>query len=160
MAAAGDPRIIGIKVRSRQAAHDALDQLDEKVHVGQVTIREEAIVYKTAWPGRAGGGRTVATGGALLPVFLGSTIVDLALGSTAADLATVGMGAAIGHTVEKHRRQVSKDFLKAIGDSVQAGGAAVLVACDPVTGRSCSPMPLPTTPISNASTYPRANSKS
>ena len=57
MAAAGDPRIIGIKVRSRQAAHDALDQLDEKVHVGQVTIREEAIVYKTAWPGRAGGGR-------------------------------------------------------------------------------------------------------
>jgi len=78
---------------------------------------------------------TVATGGALLPVFLGSTIVDLALGSTAADLATVGMGAAIGHTVEKHRRQVSKDFLKAIGDSVQAGGAAVLVACDSVTGQ-------------------------
>jgi len=47
VAAAGDLRIIGIKVRSRQAAHDAWTSWT-KVHVGQVTIREEAIVYKTA----------------------------------------------------------------------------------------------------------------
>lgn len=83
-----------------------------------------------------------------------------ALGSTAADLATVGMGAAIGHTVEMHRRQVSKDFLKAIGDSVQAGALSCWWPVIRSPGRSCSPMPLPTTPTSNASTYPRANSKS
>jgi uncharacterized membrane protein len=143
-APAEDLRIIGITVDSRQAADEAVDQLDAKVESGQVSIREVAIVYKTAsgkvkvdyvhshavligaaiglgWAVLGIGG-TVATGGALLPLFIG--------GAIGAGVDT-GIGAAIGHAVGKHRRQESKDFLKTIGDSVQAGGAAVLVAADP-----------------------------
>jgi hypothetical protein len=40
--------IIGIKVDWPRVAEDAVDQLDAKVDSGEVTIREVAIVYKTA----------------------------------------------------------------------------------------------------------------
>lgn len=145
MAAAEDLRIIGIKVNSRDAADDAVDQLDEKVDSGQASIREVAIVYKSA-KGKvkvkvnyvhshavligaaaglgyaALGVGTVATGAALLPIIIGTT-----LGAGA----TTGIGATIGHAVGKHRRQASKDFLERIGSSVDAGGAAVIVVTDP-----------------------------
>ncbi len=141
--AAENLRIIGIKVNSRNAAEEAVDQLDAKVDSGGATIREMAIVYKT---GRGKvkvnyvhshavligsavglgvavlGLGTIATGGALLPIFVAGAVgvgVD------------TGIGATIGHFVGKHRRQESKDFLKSIGESVQAGGAAVLVVADP-----------------------------
>jgi uncharacterized membrane protein len=141
MAVAEDLRIIGVKVDSRDAADEVVERLDQMVDAGQATIREVAIVFKRP-NGRvkvhylhshavligAGvgvavglGGLTIATGG-LLWAFIGGAA---ALGVEA------GIGAEIGHAVAKHRRQESKAFLKSMGDTVQAGGAAVLVVCDP-----------------------------
>lgn len=139
MAAAENLRIIGIKVDSREEAEDLVERLDTMADDGQVTIREVAIVFKKANGrvkvhymhshavligaaiGVAVGGVTILTGG-LLAVFIAGAA---GLGVEA------GAGAAIGHAVAKHRRQESKDFLKSVGDTVQAGRAAVLAACDP-----------------------------
>lgn len=134
-------RIIGIKVDSRDTAEDLVERLDTMVDDGQATIRELAIVFKKANGrvkvhyvhshamligaaiGVAVGGVTILSGG-LLAVFIAGA-AGLLVGAGA------GAGAEIGHAVARHRRQESKDFLKSVGDTVQAGGAAVLAACDP-----------------------------
>ncbi len=137
--AAQDLRIIGIKADSRDTAEDLVERLDTMVDDGQATIREVAIVFKKANGrvkvhymhshamligaaiGVAVGGVTILSGGLLAAFIAGAAGLVI----------EAGVGAEIGHAVAKHRRQESKDFLKSIGDTVQAGGAAVLAACDP-----------------------------
>jgi uncharacterized membrane protein len=115
MAAAADLGIIGVKLDSRDAADQVAERLDQMVDAGQAAIREAATIFKRP------GGRVKVHHLHSRPVLIGAAALGV----------ETGIGAGIGHAVAKHRRQESKAFLKSVGDTVQAGGAAVLVVCDP-----------------------------